>query len=81
MSFIPKLLGGGLLGLALGGLFGKKKKPDIIQPRSVTRDDAAGEAARDQELARRRGAAADRSAGAGASMGGGAGIGSFVVGS
>ena len=41
MSFVAKIAGG-LLGNALFGLIGKKKKqPDVIQPKAVTRDDAA----------------------------------------
>jgi hypothetical protein len=73
-------MAGGLLGSALFGLLGKKKKkPDVIQPKPVTRDDAAEEAAREKELARRRGARADYEAGG--SAGGPGGFGRFVPGS
>lgn len=82
MSFVKNLasdlLRGGLLGIGLGALLGKKKKGPI-QPQQVTRDDAATEAARDQELARRRGAYADYTAGGGGEPIGG--IGRFVAGS
>ena len=79
MSFVAKIAGG-LLGNALFGLIGKKKKqPDVIQPKAVTRDDAAEQAARERELAHRRGARADYDAGGGGS--GPGGFGRFVPGS
>lgn len=77
MSFVTKAIGG-LLGAGLAGLFGKKPKK-LIQPQQVTRDEAALEAARDDELARRRGARADREAGGGGEPVGG--VGRFIVGS
>lgn len=81
MAFLApagKLLGG-VLGLGLGGLFGRKKRPAL--PKPATRDDAANEAAREQDLARRRGASADRIVGSvgGASSAGG--IGRLIPGS
>lgn len=77
MSFVATALGG-LLGRGLFGLFAKKKKGPI-QPQAVTRDDAVAEAARDRELAQRRGARADYAAGgSGEPIGG---FGRFVPGS
>lgn len=81
MSFVTKALKkgiGGLLGVALGGLIGKKKRT-IVQPSSVTRDEAQLEAERSEELARRRGARADRETGTGGEPVGG--LGRFVTGS
>lgn len=69
---------GGLLGAGVAGLFGKKPRTPIA-PRPVTRDDAALEAARDLDRARRRGAAADRATGSGGEPAGG--LGKLVIGS
>lgn len=55
----PWLAGGLLGGQAIKALAGGKKQT-VAQPGPATRDDAALAAARDAELARRRGAAADR---------------------
>ncbi len=74
---IGSFLGGGLLGLGVN-LFSKKKKQPLL-PRPATRDDAAIEAARDKELAARRGAAADRIVGASGEPAGG--LGRLIVGS
>lgn len=56
---LPWLAGGLLGGQAIKALTGGKKQT-VVQPGPATRDDAAIEAARDMELARRRGATADR---------------------
>lgn len=79
MSFLKTVVGG-LLGSSLFGLLGKKKKdPEVIQPKAVTRDDAAEQAARERELSKRRGASADYNAGGGGA--GPGGFGRFVAGS
>lgn len=76
MSFLAPL--GGLFGLGIAALTGKKKKPrQALKP--VTRDDAALEAERADELARRRGARSDRTDGGGGEPAGG--LGRLVVGS
>jgi hypothetical protein len=78
MSFVKKALTG-LLGGSILGLFkGSKRKP-IALPRPATRDDAAIEAAREQELARRRGAQFDRIPGASGEPVGG--LGRMIIGS
>lgn len=84
MSFLKKVgrtiisgLGGGLLGLGLSALFGKKKQQPALPP-PVTRDDAATLAAREDEIRRRKGASADIVAGSGSAPGG---IGKLIVGS
>lgn len=83
MSFVKKavkgLFGGGLLGLGINALFGGKKKQQLALPRPATRDDAAELAARDAELARRRGAGADRIPGASGEPTGG--LGRLIMGS
>lgn len=74
---LPWLAGGILGGAAIKEL--TKKKPVVAQPGPATRDDAAGLAARDAELARRRGASADRRVtGSGEPVGG---LGRLIVGS
>lgn len=55
---LPWLAGGLVGGAAIKSL--TAKKPQVAQPGPATRDDAAIVAARDAELARRRGAKADR---------------------
>lgn len=77
MSFVKKIAGG-LLGLGIGALFGRRRSNEVRE-RQVTRDDAAREAALGDELARRRGAAADRIKVAGGEPAGG--FGKFIVGS
>lgn len=72
MSFIKKALGSGLGGILGGLLFAKKAKPKAL-PGPVTRDDAALEAQREAELARRRGGQADRITGASGEPAGGLG--------
>ena len=74
MSFMKKVLpfAGGLLGAGVASLFGAGKKAPAL-PRPATRDDAAMIAARDAELARRRGARADRIPGASGEPAGGLG--------
>jgi hypothetical protein len=78
MGFLVKAAGG-LLGMGIGALFGKKRKQQVVQPRIATRDDAALEAEREEELARRRGASADRIVGASGEPAGG--LGRLIVGS
>ena len=73
------VLGGGVLGLGLNALTGKKKKPPTPLPQA-TRDDAEAIAARDDALRLRRGSAADLLLGGGAEPGGSA-LGRFVLGS
>lgn len=73
------LIVGALSSLISGGvgvLTGPKKRP--LQPGPVTRDDAALEADRADELARRKGAAADRIVGGSGGVGG---IGRLIPGS
>lgn len=72
-------LAGGLLGGAAIKELTRKPKQTVAQPGPATRDDAALLAARDMELARRRGAAADRRvSGSGEPVGG---LGRLIVGS
>lgn len=77
MSFVTKAIGGlfgsGLFGLAGKLLGGRKKDKPAALPRIATRDDAAIEAQREQELARRRGAQFDRIPGSGGEPVGGLG--------
>jgi hypothetical protein len=78
MAFLKKAAGF-LAGGLIGGLLGlRSKKKEVIQPKAVTRDDAAREAARDEELMKRRGASADRIVSGGEPAGG---IGRLIVGS
>ena len=73
------VLGGGVLGLGLKALTGKKKKPPTPLPQA-TLDEADVMAARDDALRLRRGSAADLLLGGGAEPGGSA-LGRFVLGS
>lgn len=68
-------IAGGVLGLGIKSLLGKKKTPALPAP--VTRDEAREDAEREQEMARRRGASANIVAGSGAP----GGLGRLVVGS
>lgn len=80
MSFLKGVVGsvfGGLLGKSLFSLF--KKPKTALLPKPVTRDDAREQAAREDELRKRRGAAADRDAGGGGEPVGG--LGRFIPGS
>lgn len=72
-------LAGGLLGIGIGSLFGKKKALPAPLPQA-TRDDAEVLASREQELRRRRGAAADMLTGSGGSEASMGSIGKLVVG-
>ena len=74
------VLGGGLLGLGINALAGKKKKPPVALPQA-TRDDAEAMAARDDALRLRRGSAADLLTGAAGAEPGGSALGRFVLGS
>lgn len=81
MGFVTKALKGGLgglLGLGIGSLLGKKKR-QVVQPGAVTRDEAQLQADRERDLARRRGARADREDGGGGEPLGG--LGRLIVGS
>lgn len=74
------VLGGGVLGLGINALSGKKKKKPPTPLPQATRDDADAIAARDDALRLRRGSAADLLLGGGAEPGGSA-LGRFVLGS
>lgn len=84
MSFVKKAVRGlgGLLGRGIAAVFGGKRFAQQQQPalpRPATRDDAAREAEREQELARRRGQQFDRISGASGEPVGG--LGRLIVGS